>query len=186
MTANKYELVNTTTGKKSVLEARSGTLGPECLSIANLARDHGAFTFDPGFMFTAACESKITFIDGDAGICCTAATRRAACPKSSFEVAYLLMNGEHERRPASASTTADPYHDAERDAAAFLQRLPPARTDGDGVRGRRLDGGVPSRPMDIHNRGIARSSHRIIAKIRRSRRRREACSASRSCTRATT
>jgi citrate synthase len=57
MSANKYELVNTATGKKSVLETKSGTLGPDCLNIANILRDHGAFTFDPGFMATAACES---------------------------------------------------------------------------------------------------------------------------------
>jgi len=96
MTANKYELVNTTTGKKSVLEARSGTLGPECLNIANLARDHGAFTFDPGFMFTAACESKITFIDGDAGILLHRGypIEQLAAKSSFLEVAYLLMNGE--------------------------------------------------------------------------------------------
>jgi len=96
MTANKYELVNVTTGKKSVLETKSGTLGPDCLSIANITRDHGAFTFDPGFMATAACESKITFIDGDAGVLLHRGypIDQLAAKSSFLEVAYLLMNGD--------------------------------------------------------------------------------------------
>jgi citrate synthase len=96
MTANKYELVNVTTGKKSVLETKSGTLGPDCLSIANITPDHGAFTFDPGFMATAACESKITFIDGDAGVLLHRGypIDQLAAKSSFLEVAYLLMNGD--------------------------------------------------------------------------------------------
>ena len=68
MSSKKYELVNTETGKKSVLEARSGTVGPDCVNIASINKDLGVFTFDPGFMATAACESRITYIDGDNGI----------------------------------------------------------------------------------------------------------------------
>ena len=68
MTTKNYELVNLTTGKKSSHEAYAGTVGPACLNVANLLKDHGIFTFDPGFMATASCESKITYIDGDAGI----------------------------------------------------------------------------------------------------------------------
>jgi citrate synthase len=96
MTANKYELVNATTGKKSVLEARSGTLGPACLNIANVTRDHDVFTFDPGFMATAACESRITFIDGDAGVLLHRGypIEQLAAKSSFLEVAYLLMNGD--------------------------------------------------------------------------------------------
>ena len=46
----------------------AGTIGPECLDISHLTRDQGVFTFDPGFMATASTESKITYIDGDAGV----------------------------------------------------------------------------------------------------------------------
>ena len=96
MTANKYELVNVTTGKKAVLETKSGTLGPDCLNIANITRDHGAFTFDPGFMATAACESRITYIDGDAGVLLHRGypIEQLAAKSSFLEVAYLLMNGD--------------------------------------------------------------------------------------------
>ena len=47
---------------------RQGTIGPDVIDIRKLYANTGAFTFDPGFMATAACESKITFIDGDKGV----------------------------------------------------------------------------------------------------------------------
>jgi citrate synthase len=96
MSVKKYELVSLDSGKKSTLEARGGTLGPDCLNIANLGRDHGLFTFDPGFMATASCESRITYIDGDAGILLYRGypIEQLATRSSFLEVAYLLINGE--------------------------------------------------------------------------------------------
>ena len=44
-----------------------GTVGPDVIDIRKLYGQTGKFTFDPGFMSTAACESKITYIDGDKG-----------------------------------------------------------------------------------------------------------------------
>ncbi len=44
-----------------------GTVGPDVLDIRKLYGQTGSFTFDPGFMSTAACESAITYIDGDKG-----------------------------------------------------------------------------------------------------------------------
>ncbi len=44
-----------------------GTVGPEVIDIRKLYGQTGRFTFDPGFMSTAACDSKITYIDGDKG-----------------------------------------------------------------------------------------------------------------------
>ena len=96
MAINKFELVNTATGKKSTLNVRAGTIGPEVVDIAALAKDHGVFTFDPGFMATAATESKITYIDGDQGILLYRGYPiEQLAEKSTFiEVAYLLLNGE--------------------------------------------------------------------------------------------
>ena len=45
-----------------------GTVGPEVLDISKLYNQAGIFTYDPGFTSTACCESKITYIDGDAGV----------------------------------------------------------------------------------------------------------------------
>jgi hypothetical protein len=64
----KYELKNHVTGNTAELNAMPGTLGPDALDISHLFRDMGIVTYDPGFMATASTESKITYIDGDAGI----------------------------------------------------------------------------------------------------------------------
>ena len=45
-----------------------GTLGPDVIDIRKLYGGTGMFTYDPGFTSTAACSSKITFIDGDEGV----------------------------------------------------------------------------------------------------------------------
>jgi citrate synthase len=96
MSSKKYELVNTETGKKSVLEARSGTVGPDCINVAGITRDHGVFTFDPGFMATAACESKITYIDGDNGVLLYRGypIEQIATRSNFLETAYLLIHGD--------------------------------------------------------------------------------------------
>ena len=96
MPTKKYTLTNVATGKSSELEALSPTIGPDVLNIAPLAKDHGLFTFDPGFMSTAACESKITFIDGDKGVLLYRGypVEQLAAHSSFMEVAYLLIYGE--------------------------------------------------------------------------------------------
>src|SRR5512145_1043853 len=96
MSSKKFELTNLETGKKSILEARSGTVGPDCVNVASVTKDFGAFTFDPGFMATASCESRITYIDGDAGVLLYRGypIEQIAAKSSFLEVAYLLINGD--------------------------------------------------------------------------------------------
>jgi citrate synthase len=93
--STKYELKNLASGKTAQLNALSGTIGPDSLDISHLIRDHGVFTFDPGFMATASTESKVTYIDGDAGVLLYRGYPvDQLAEKSSFlEVAYLLVNG---------------------------------------------------------------------------------------------
>jgi citrate synthase len=93
--STKYELKNLTTGKTSLLNAISGTIGPDVIDISNLTKEQGVFTFDPGFMATASTESKITYIDGDAGVLLYRGYPvEQLAEKSSFlEVATLLING---------------------------------------------------------------------------------------------
>ena len=93
--STKYELKNLATGKVSQLDALSGTIGPDVLNIANLTKDQGVFTFDPGFMATASCDSKVTYIDGDAGVLLYRGYPvEQLAEKSNFlEVAALLING---------------------------------------------------------------------------------------------
>jgi citrate synthase len=96
MSDRKFELVETTTGKKTPLPLRSGTIGPDVVEIAALGKDHDLFTFDPGYGLTAATESKITYIDGDAGVLLHRGYPiEQLAEKSTFtEVAYLLLHGE--------------------------------------------------------------------------------------------
>jgi len=93
--STKYELKNVATGRSSQMDAVPGTIGPSVLNIASLTKDHGVFTFDPGFMATASCESKITYIDGDAGVLLYRGYPvDQLAEKSNFlEVAALLING---------------------------------------------------------------------------------------------
>jgi citrate synthase len=96
MADKSFKLTNPATGKISDLPVLKGTLGPDVLNIAAMMKDHGVFTFDPGFMATASCESRITFIDGDQGVLLYRGygVEQLAEHSSFIEVAYLLLNGE--------------------------------------------------------------------------------------------
>src|SRR5258708_25428017 len=100
-----YELIDPATGTRSGLPVRPGTIGPDCLDVAAITRDHGVFTFDPAFSVTASCESKITYIDGDAGLLLYRGypVEQLAAHSSFMEVAFLLINGE---LPSAVELTA--------------------------------------------------------------------------------
>lgn len=91
-----YTVRDNATGKEFQLTARSGTTGPDVIDIRNLFTAHGLFTYDPGFGSSASCESKVTFIDGDAGILMYRGYPvEQLAEKSSFtEVAWLLLYGD--------------------------------------------------------------------------------------------
>src|SRR5579871_6824622 len=91
-----FELTDKTSGRSAQLPLRKGTLGPAALDIAGLNRDLGVFTYDPGFGATAATESRITYIDGDAGVLLYRGypIERLAAKCTFMEVAYLLLIGE--------------------------------------------------------------------------------------------
>src|SRR5690606_27267000 len=73
----------------------SSTEGPDVIDVANISKS-GFFTFDPGFVATAACESKITYIDGDNGILLHRGypIDQLAIKSDYLETCYLLLNGE--------------------------------------------------------------------------------------------
>jgi citrate synthase len=83
-------------GKAVELPVQKGTLGPDVIDIRKLYAATDAFTYDPGFTSTASCESKITFIDGDAGVLLHRGYPIGQlAEKSSFlETCYLLLHGE--------------------------------------------------------------------------------------------
>jgi citrate synthase len=73
-----------------------GTVGPDVVDIRKLYGQTGTFTFDPGFMSTAACESKITYIDGDKGELLYRGypIEQVAEQCDFLETCYLLLNGD--------------------------------------------------------------------------------------------
>ena len=78
------------------LPLHPGTIGPSVADISKIYAKLGVFTFDPGYGMTAACESKITYIDGDQGVLLHRGypIEQLAEHSSFLEVAYLLLNGE--------------------------------------------------------------------------------------------
>ena len=78
------------------LPVRKGTLGPAVVDITTLYQDTGRFTYDPGFISTASCESKITFIDFDKGVVLYRGypIEQLAENSTFLETCYLLLYGE--------------------------------------------------------------------------------------------
>jgi citrate synthase len=86
-----------TIGDKSYdLPILKGSTGPDVVDVRKFYGDSDHFTFDPGFTSTASCESKITYIDGDAGILLHRGypIGQLAEESSFLEVCHLLLNGE--------------------------------------------------------------------------------------------
>ncbi len=77
------------------LPVYSGTVGPDVIDVGALV-GKGYFTYDPGFVSTAACESKITYIDGDQGILLHRGypIEQLAEKSDYIETCYLLLKGE--------------------------------------------------------------------------------------------
>jgi citrate synthase len=96
MSDKYFKLENEQNGDSSQLLVREGSEGPAVIDIGKLYREHRVFTFDPGFVSTASCESKITYIDGEKGVLLYRGypVGQLAAQSSFLEVAYLLLAGE--------------------------------------------------------------------------------------------
>ena len=95
--AEKLATLTFTDGTPAVdFPVMAGAVGPDVIDIRPLYAKTKKFTYDPGFMSTASCSSKITFIDGDEGILMYRGypIEQLAENCDFLEVAYLIMNGE--------------------------------------------------------------------------------------------
>ncbi len=93
--SNKIATINLP-GKSPVdLPILSGTEGFDVIDVRTLG-SHGYFTFDPGFLSTASCESEITYIDGNQGILLHRGYPIAQLAEKSnyLEVCYILLYGD--------------------------------------------------------------------------------------------
>src|SRR6056297_2107675 len=82
-------------GKIFDLPVLSGSMGPDVIDVGSLT-GQGYFTYDPGFVSTAACESAITYIDGGEGVLLHRGypIEQLAEHSDYLELCYLLLNGE--------------------------------------------------------------------------------------------
>ncbi|MEX2327328.1 MAG: citrate/2-methylcitrate synthase, partial [Pseudomonadales bacterium] len=82
-------------GKSSDLPTMEASEGNNVIDVRGLISE-GMFTYDPGFLSTASCDSKITYIDGDYGILLYRGypIEQLAELSNHLEASYLLLNGE--------------------------------------------------------------------------------------------
>ena len=94
-TGKTFELSDPASGRSAHLPVRTGSIGPAALDIADLHKGLDVFTYDPGFGMTAATESRITYIDGDAGVLLYRGypIEQLAEKSTYLETAYLLLRG---------------------------------------------------------------------------------------------
>jgi len=96
MSNDTVTLINNATGERYDVPLRRGSMGPAAVDIASLYREAGIFSYDPGFLSTASCNSAITYIDGEQGVLLYRGypIEQLASKASFLEVAYLLLYGE--------------------------------------------------------------------------------------------
>ncbi len=97
MSKDTLTITDNRTGKSYEVPVQDGTIkAMDLRQIKVAADDFGLMTYDPGFMNTASCKSRITFIDGDKGILDYRGypIEQLAEQGNYLETAYLLLNGE--------------------------------------------------------------------------------------------
>jgi citrate synthase len=96
MSEHTVTITDNKTGKQIELPVKQSTLGPKAVDIGRFFREMGYFTFDPGFLSTASCQSELTYLDGEQGkLLYRGYPIEQLAEKSSFiEVAYLMLYGE--------------------------------------------------------------------------------------------
>ena len=95
-TKETITLVDNSNGSSYELPLLPGSIGPKVIDVRSLYADTGHFTYDPGYTSTGSCESKITYIDGDAGVLLHRGypIDQLAEHSDYLEVCYLLLKGE--------------------------------------------------------------------------------------------
>ena len=100
MTKKTVTLIDDQTGKKIKLKVLKPSMGPPAIDISKLYQEMGYFTFDPGFVSTASCQSAITYMDGTEGILEYRGypIEQLAEHSTYIETCYLLFYGELPNR----------------------------------------------------------------------------------------
>ena len=98
--------------KEYQLPIYKASIGPSVIDVRALYKTTGCFTYDPGYLSTASCESKITYIDGDKGVLqhCGYDIKDLAKNNSFLEVSYLLLNQKMPERNEFAEFCKEIMH----------------------------------------------------------------------------
>ncbi len=131
MSVDKAKIIIPNINKEIELPIFRGTEGPDVIDVTSLYKNLGVFTYDPGYMSTASCDSKITYIDGDKGILRYRGYDIADLAKGSnfLEVAYLLINGElPDRKEYQKFTDTINHHSMVHEQIHFMYRGFPRRS----------------------------------------------------------
>ena len=160
------------------LPVYSGTEGPDVIDVRPLT-GQGLFTYDPGFVSTAACESKLTYIDGGNGVLLHGGypIEQLAQNADYLEVCYLLLNGElptAEQKETFVNTVTNHtmvheqmshfFNGFRRDAHPMAYTL--ADEDTPGWMARPLDGSGGQDPAQPLRAAIASSSSHVSGAYR--------------------
>ena len=120
MPKDTISVTNNRTGETAEFPILDGTLGPATVDITALNAKFGYFSYDPGFVSTASCQSALTYIDGDAGVLLYRGypIEQLAERGTFLETAYLLFNGELPTKQA-----LDKFNHAVADQAMIHEAL---------------------------------------------------------------
>jgi citrate synthase len=96
MASETLTIIDNRTGKQYEIPIKNGAVKATDLFQIKVAEDDGIVSYDPGFMNTASCQSKITYIDGDRGILRYRGypIEQIAENSTYLETAYLILYGE--------------------------------------------------------------------------------------------
>ena len=96
MASETLTVIDNRTGKQYEIPIHNGAIKATDLFQIKVNEDDGLVSYDPGFMNTASCQSKITYIDGDKGILRYRGypIEQIAEESTYLETAYLILNGE--------------------------------------------------------------------------------------------
>ena len=96
MSKDTLTIIDNRTSKKIDINILEPSKGPLTVDISPLYKELGYFTYDPGFVSTASCQSEITYLDGEQGILEYRGypIEQLAAHSNYMETSYLLLNGD--------------------------------------------------------------------------------------------
>ena len=100
MNKDTVSIIDNRSGRRFEFPVRHAEQGPDAIDIGQFYRQTGYFTYDPGFLSTASCQSSLTYIDGEQGVLQYRGypIEQLAEHSSFIEVAYLMLYGELPKR----------------------------------------------------------------------------------------